>query len=252
MSRPSKQSTTPPAESLDQADVSTSERSTTKTGRARSAQMLERSALQRKRILEAASKVIGRHGFAGCSIARVAEKAKVAHGSIYLHFKSQQDLFDATVLESVESLLASIGEATKQASNLLELEEMGFRANVRYLTDHPHLYRMSAEAEVYAPLAYQLHLEKINSRYSTAIRRFLTTEALQDTELETKLVSLAAMLEGARERLYRRYGVKDQKYIGLPEEVMRHYLTFAFSGIQSLFKVVEESDLPQRAKKRSK
>jgi TetR/AcrR family fatty acid metabolism transcriptional regulator len=57
-------------------------------------------------ILEAARRVIGRHGFEGTTIDRVAEEAKVAKGTIYLYFNNKDDLLHAAVLEGLRGLAA--------------------------------------------------------------------------------------------------------------------------------------------------
>lgn len=206
----------------------------TRTGRRRSAQVLERSLKQREQILDAAARVIGRHGYAGCSISRVAARAKVAHGSVYLHFSSQQDLFDEVLLDSVTRLLDAVGKATRGARSVRELEEKGLRANLQYLTDHPWLYRVSSEAEVYAPEAFRRHFDEINQRYRSSLRRLLRGEVANDPALDDRLSALAAMLEGARMRLLLRFGVKDRRYVGLPEPALQTYLGFVAAGIDAL------------------
>ncbi len=59
-----------------------------------------------REILEAARRVIGRHGFVGSTIDRVAEEAKVAKGTIYLYFDNKDDLLHAAVLEGLRAILA--------------------------------------------------------------------------------------------------------------------------------------------------
>jgi AcrR family transcriptional regulator len=206
----------------------------TRTGRRRSPKVLERSLKQRAQILDAAARVIGRCGYAGCSISRVAKKAKVAHGSVYLQFSSQQELFDEVLLSSVANMLEAVGQATRGARSVRELEEKGMRANLRHLTENPHLYRVSSEAEVYAPEAFKRHFDEINRRYSSAIRRLLQSSIAEGPNLDNKVTALAAMLEGARMRLLLRFGVKEQKYIGLPDHALETYLRFVTAGIEAV------------------
>ncbi|MGH7864881.1 MAG: helix-turn-helix domain-containing protein, partial [Candidatus Binataceae bacterium] len=46
-------------------------------------------------ILDATRRVIGRYGFQGATIDRVAEEAKVAKGTIYLYFETKDSLLHA-------------------------------------------------------------------------------------------------------------------------------------------------------------
>ncbi|MEV6814873.1 TetR/AcrR family transcriptional regulator [Micromonospora sp. NPDC051296] len=47
----------------------------------------------RERIVAAAVGILAEHGYAGCSVAAVAERAGVATGSVYRHFPAKADLF---------------------------------------------------------------------------------------------------------------------------------------------------------------
>jgi AcrR family transcriptional regulator len=46
----------------------------------------------RVRILSAALEIVAEHGYAGCSVAAVADRAGVATGSVYRHFPGKADL----------------------------------------------------------------------------------------------------------------------------------------------------------------
>jgi AcrR family transcriptional regulator len=59
----------------------------------RTAAVQERLDATRSRIVEAAHDLIAEHGYAGCSMALVAESAQVATGSVYRHFPDKGALF---------------------------------------------------------------------------------------------------------------------------------------------------------------
>lgn len=59
-----------------------------------------------REILEAARRVIGRFGFEGTTIDRVAEEAKVAKGTIYLYFRNKDVLLHAAILEGLRAMIA--------------------------------------------------------------------------------------------------------------------------------------------------
>lgn len=209
--------------------------STTPTGRIRSPRMVERTANTRALILWSAARIIGRYGYAGCSIARVAAKAKIAHGTFYLYFPSQQALFDELLPAMQDELLNVISAAVRDAGDVYELEERGLRANFAYLKKHPFLYRVTYEAEVFSPIAFEQHFIRINRRYSRALRRIIFGGATIEKEQLDQLDAVAAMLEGARTRLLMRFGLENQKIVGLPDEIMATYLSFVKGGIEALF-----------------
>ena len=61
---------------------------------------------KRSRILEAAVKVFARHGYFGARVSDIARRARVADGTIYLYFRSKEDilvsLFDEVMAEHVD------------------------------------------------------------------------------------------------------------------------------------------------------
>jgi AcrR family transcriptional regulator len=74
---------------------------------------LEESAGARGRILEAAVRVVPRHGLAGTTMERIAEEAGVSPPALYWHFRSKDDLLVGVVEHVAEQVrpLAVIGEA---------------------------------------------------------------------------------------------------------------------------------------------
>ena len=67
---------------------------------------------KRERILSAAERIFARHGFFAAKVSDVAKEAGVADGTIYLYFKSKDDLlislFERRMLELTEALQAAI------------------------------------------------------------------------------------------------------------------------------------------------
>src|SRR5436190_20002703 len=79
--------------------------------------------VKRERILDAAEKIFARDGFFAAKVADVAREAGVADGTIYLYFKSKDDLLISLFesrMERVNLLLAtSVGAARQPHDRLL-------------------------------------------------------------------------------------------------------------------------------------
>jgi AcrR family transcriptional regulator len=89
---------------------------------------------RRQAILEAALDVFAAEGFAAARLDHVADRAGVAKGTIYLHFKDKQDLFEQMVREAVTPVIARL-EALAQlpdmpAGTVLQAMYALFRAEV--------------------------------------------------------------------------------------------------------------------------
>jgi AcrR family transcriptional regulator len=72
---------------------------------------------RRQAILEAALAVFAEEGFAAAKLDDVADRAGVAKGTIYLHFKDKQDLFEQMVREAVSPVIARL-EALAQLPDM--------------------------------------------------------------------------------------------------------------------------------------
>jgi TetR/AcrR family fatty acid metabolism transcriptional regulator len=77
-----------------------------RAGRAARARALEEKADKRDLILRAAIQVFARHGFFGAQVADVARAAGVAAGTVYLYFRSKDDLlvsiFEKVMTETID------------------------------------------------------------------------------------------------------------------------------------------------------
>lgn len=58
----------------------------------------------RDRILDAAARIVAKHGVAAATTKRIAAEAKLAEGSLYNHFKDKPELLIALVLERLPSI----------------------------------------------------------------------------------------------------------------------------------------------------
>lgn len=209
--------------------------------RAPSAAKLQRNEGTRLKLIEAAAKTIGRYGYAGCSIARVTAKAKIAHGTFYLHFSSQKQLFDAVLPTLGAEMLHVIGQAIQHSRDIIDVERLGVKANFEYLEQHPYMYRVLSEAELYAPTAFQQHIDAMVSGYARSLRRSGFAHYIEDYSDE-ELETVAIMLIGARTFLLMRHGVVGKKVQPLPQERVESYLKFVSHGLAGFGGAAIEED----------
>jgi AcrR family transcriptional regulator len=197
-----------------------------------SPRQVAKNAETRRRIVEAAGIVVGRHGYAGASIARITAEAGVAHGAFYLHFANQQALFDVLLPELGGAMLDSLTAAIRDSRSLEDIERRGLQANFAYLADHPEIYRVMNEAELYAPTAFHQHLKEIQTRYVRSLRRSRDhggdLHGFADAELET----VAALLTGARSYLLMMFCRDGNAIRPLEPEKLQTYLDVFLNGLR--------------------
>src|SRR5882757_7378061 len=91
---------------------------------------------KRERILDASERIFARHGFFAARVSEVAKEAGVADGTIYLYFKSKDDL----LISLFENRMASVNEQLRAAiADLPPAEQLRafIRAYLRMVSDEP-------------------------------------------------------------------------------------------------------------------
>jgi TetR/AcrR family fatty acid metabolism transcriptional regulator len=72
---------------------------------------------KRKKILDSATKVFARNGFANTKIQDVANECGIAHGTIYLYFKSKDELFMSIFQDNLSELISYINSEVEKEEN---------------------------------------------------------------------------------------------------------------------------------------
>jgi AcrR family transcriptional regulator len=199
--------------------------------RPRSPRQAAKNADTRRRLIEAAAKIVGRHGYAGASIARITAEAGVAHGAFYLHFANQQALFDVLLPTLGRDMLDAISIAVRDSRTIEELERRGLKANFDYLVKHPALYRIMNEAQLYAPQAFRQHVNAAAKAYFRSLQRSRDNGDIapfSDDELQT----VAMLLMGARSYLLMSC-VKGAKLRPLTDQELDVYLDILVTGLRA-------------------
>ncbi|WP_340109729.1 TetR/AcrR family transcriptional regulator [Pikeienuella sp. HZG-20] len=180
-----------------------------------------------RNLLEAGARVVGEHGYAGTSVARLTEEAGVAQGTFYNYFKDRQGLFDILLPYVGQQMTDRITRDLKatQATGL-EREAVRIRSYCSYLKDNPGFYRILYEAEVFAPVAHAEHIRRLTDGYCRALRRGMKAghvRRMPDDELK----AIVAILLGARAYISMQYKTDSV----IPESAIQAYLGLMKDGL---------------------
>lgn len=179
-----------------------------------------------RNLMDAAAQIVGEHGYAATSIAKVTEAAGVAHGTFYNYFKDRQALFDVLLPYVGQQMTDQITEELSDVGHGIEREIARFRAYCDYLKSTPGFYRVLYEAEVFAPVAHQAHIKRLSEGYQRALKRAVEAGDLRpmsDEELQT----ISAILLGARAYVAMQY--KDTGVV--PESAVQAYAGLVRHGL---------------------
>lgn len=92
---------------------------------------------KRERILDAAERIFARDGFFAAKVADVAKDAGVADGTIYLYFKSKDDLLISLFESRMERVNALLGAAVAAATGARDKLMAFVRAYLAMIADQP-------------------------------------------------------------------------------------------------------------------
>ena len=102
----------------------------------------EKVARNRLSLLHAGAEVVGELGYEEASVARIAERAGLAHGTFYKHFESRQAMFDELLPNMGKELLDEVRAQIQGTRDIIEMEDKGFRGFFDFLTRNPGFYRV--------------------------------------------------------------------------------------------------------------
>ncbi|MDO3704845.1 helix-turn-helix domain-containing protein [Micromonospora sp. C28SCA-DRY-2] len=100
---------------------------------------------RRAQLIRVTTDLVARHGYAGTSLARIAEAAGLSKAAVLYHFPSKDAVVRAAYAAAIEALVAEVGAAVEAASGADALAAY-VRSLVAHLRAHPEHARMIVEA----------------------------------------------------------------------------------------------------------
>jgi AcrR family transcriptional regulator len=124
----------------------------------------ERGRKTLRKLLDAAAKEFGEHGFHEASISSITRRAGVALGSFYTYFDSKDAIFRALVNDMSEAVKVAARDAIEPDMRPLELERAALAGFLDFAAEHKEVYRIIDEAEFVDPDSYRDHYVTIAGR----------------------------------------------------------------------------------------
>ncbi|QKY69616.1 TetR/AcrR family transcriptional regulator [Lentibacillus sp. CBA3610] len=164
-------------------------------------------------IIEAAVEVIAENGYHASQVSRIAKKAGVADGTIYLYFKNKEDIlisvFEEKMGQFIEKIAHGISEKSTADEKLFTLMEM----HLRQLAEDRHL-----------AIVTQLELRQSNTRLRLEINQVLKPylvviddiikEGIQEKVFreDLSIPLVRQMIFGTLDEIVTNWVMKEQKY----------------------------------------
>jgi AcrR family transcriptional regulator len=159
----------------------------------------------RRAILDAARKIFVSDGYESFSMRKLAQEIEYSPGSVYLHFKSKEDLFRCLVEESFARLLQTLTamQNGNQRSDSAEELKRGMWAYVEFGLRNPNDYRFAFMLQ--PPLQkrpYKVHPAFEMLRHM--VRRCVDSKRFPSADVETTAQALWAAVHGITSLLIQR------------------------------------------------
>ncbi len=191
---------------------------------------VERNAWTKQKIFEAATKVVGKYGYAEASVARITEQAGVAQGTFYNHFVNRQELLDQLLPKIGMDMVRFIRDRTS-TGHAARQEIERFAAFFDFIREVPEFLRILNEAEFFAPRGHQKHLENVATAYIRILQRAREAGSVVDYSDE-EFEAIVHMLMGARGYLSLRYSyAEDGGVVDVPQHVRTAYEKLITRGL---------------------
>jgi AcrR family transcriptional regulator len=127
-------------------------------------------------IREAAMRVVSRKGYDHVTVQDIADEAGVAKGTVYLYFKSREDVLEKTMSFSFEEFHILIREAIGRGTTFRERVEQVVQAQLEYFEQQQEFFRLYlamaeplGERRLRKHASYRTHIGQLVSMVAMAV-----------------------------------------------------------------------------------
>lgn len=170
--------------------------------------MTDQSVTERKRdaILDAARAVFSREGYAATSVDDVAAEAGIGKGTVYLYFKSKEELYLAALERDIRALAAKAREEMESVPAFREKIEAFLRVRLDYCKAHEDFLRIYLSENgsmcVNTSISKELRrLQRKNMKYvASVVQKAIDSREIRKVSAPALAATLFDMARGLIER----------------------------------------------------
>jgi AcrR family transcriptional regulator len=136
--------------------------------------------MRQRQILRASYRVFDEVGFSAATMDQIAERAELAKGTIYLYFKSKEEVYFSLLTDGLDILIRLLQEIDSQAPPPERLLERTAATLLRFYQEHTGYFRMfmlMQQEDMRAKLSTEL-TDRINER-ATSILNLMARQIVQ-------------------------------------------------------------------------
>lgn len=152
-----------------------------------------RSALRRRRVLDAALEVFSRDGYSNSAVDDIARASETSKGGVYFHFPSKQALFNALLDEAAGVLIKRIEDAMASESDPILKGDAVLRAVLGTFARHRRLTRILLVDGLGAGHEFNQKVAELHGLFAGVVKRYLDEAIAQGSiaPIDTDIASVA-------------------------------------------------------------
>lgn len=166
-----------------------------------------------KQIIEAAVEVIAENGFHASQVSKIAKKANVADGTIYLYFKNKEDILISVFREKMGSFVGITRGAIQGQSSASEKLQTFIHMHYHQLASNPNLAIVTQLELRQSKTELRIEINNILKDYLQIIDDILE-QGIQDGEIRDDInpQTMRQMIFGTLDETVTTWVMKLQKY----------------------------------------
>ena len=145
-----------------------------------------RARATRRKLLAAAEQEFAEKGYHGTGVAEIAIRAGLAQGTLYVHFRSKQELFTTLIRHLSQVVRQRAAEALARGKSRLDSERIALVSFLELVREHPGIYRIIQESQFVDKDVFREYYEVFVTGYSASLRRAAQAGELSEGNAELR------------------------------------------------------------------
>lgn len=185
-----------------------------------------------KQIIEAAVEVIAENGYHNSQVSKIAQKANVADGTIYLYFKNKEDILISVFKEKMGHFIEKIGHAINEKESASEKMLTLIQMHYKQLTESPYLAIVTQLELRQSKQGLRVEINKVLKSYLDVID-LIIEQGMEEKEIRDDLNPrlVRQMIFGTLDETVTSWVMKSQHYSLVDQAEEVHQLLM--KGLQS-------------------
>lgn len=155
---------------------------------------------RRAEILDAATTVFAKHGFAAADVQEIANKTGVGKGTVYRYFPSKEALFLAAVDHGMRNLKKAVDAAATEAEHPLERIAQGVRGYLTFFDKNPKIVELLIHERAHfrdrKQPTYFVHREANLGPWRELFRELIDAGVVRDQPVEQIIEVISGLVYG--------------------------------------------------------